>query len=77
MSFRLHPMADPSVTVATLPGKLTVAKGYEGRQTVIYSGFKTLTVKQGGWFGVEFRVGERVLARARFAIGARGGAPAK
>ena len=31
---------------------------------------KTLTVKQGGWSGVEFRLGETVLARNRFLIGA-------
>ncbi len=77
ISFRIHPVANASVTVASLPGKLTIAKGYEGRQTVIYSGFKSLTVKQGGWYGVEFRVGERVLARTRFAVGARGPAPSK
>src|SRR5262245_46121589 len=74
-SFRIHPGQDESATIANLPGRLTVAKGYEGRQTVIHSGFKTLTVKHGGWFGVEFRLGERVLARTRFAIGARGPAP--
>ena len=77
ISFRIHPVMDASVTVASLPGKLTIAKGFEGRQTVIYSGFKSLTVKQGGWYGVEFRVGERVLARTRFAVGARGTASPK
>ena len=30
---------------------------------------KTLTVKQGGWFGIEFRLGDAVLARNRFLIG--------
>jgi hypothetical protein len=74
VSFRVHPIADESVTIANLPGRLTVSAGYEGRQTAIHTGFKSLTVKHGGWFGVEFRVGERVLARSRFAIGARGGA---
>src|SRR5206468_2309494 len=33
------------------------------------AGFKTWKVQAGGWFGVEFRVGESVLARTRFAIG--------
>ena len=42
----------------------------EGRQSVIAVGFKTLTVKAGGWFGVDFRVGDTVLATTRFLIGA-------
>ncbi|MCC7139521.1 MAG: hypothetical protein IT460_13950 [Planctomycetes bacterium] len=72
VSFRVHPMQDPSQTVVQLPGRLTVQKGYEGRQTVVSAGFKTLQVKAGGWFGLEFRLGERVLARTRFAVGAIG-----
>ncbi len=69
VSFRLHPMEHPETTLATLPGRLRVAKGYEGRQNVIGAGFKTLKVQAGGWFGVEFKVGDKVLARTRFAIG--------
>lgn len=69
VSFRLYPMSEPETTLATLPGRLRIAKGYEGRQNVIGAGFKTLKVQGGGWFGVEFRVGETVLARTRFAIG--------
>jgi hypothetical protein len=75
VSFRVHPAADPSKTLVTLPGRLTVQKGYEGRQSVIGSGFKTLKVHAGGWYGVEFRLGDAVLARTRFAIGSK--APAK
>jgi hypothetical protein len=76
VSFRLHPLADPSQTLVTLPGRLRVQKGYEGRQTVIGSGFKSIKIHRGGWYGVEFRVGETVLARTRFAIGAKGPKPA-
>ena len=75
VSFRLYPMGNPEVTLATLPGRLRVAKGYEGRQNVIGAGFKSLKVQAGGWFGVEFLVGTSVLARTRFAIGAMQGAP--
>ncbi len=77
VSFRLYPLKAPSVTVATLPGRLKVQKGFEGRQSVIGSGFKTIRINQGGWYGVEFRVGETILARTRFAVGARAprGAP--
>ena len=70
VSFRLYPISSPETTLATLPGRLRIAKGYEGRQNVIGAGFKSLKVQAGGWFGVEFRVGETVLARTRFAIGA-------
>ncbi len=70
VSFRLYPMSSPETTLATLPGRLRIAKGYEGRQNVIGAGFKSLKVQAGGWFGVDFRVGETVLARTRFAIGA-------
>ena len=75
VSFRLYPMSSPETTLATLPGRLRVAKGYEGRQNVIGAGFKTLKVQAGGWFGVEFIVGTSVLARTRFAIGAIQSAP--
>jgi len=75
VSFRLFPVGSPEVTLATLPGRLRVAKGYEGRQNVIGAGFKTLKVQAGGWFGVEFRVGNTVLAQTRFAIGAIQGTP--
>ena len=70
MAFRIFPVGDPSVTLVELPGRLVVQKGYEGRQNVIAAGFKTLTVKAGGWFGVDFRVGDTVLATTRFLIGA-------
>ena len=53
-----------------------LAKGFEGRQTVVRVEMKSLQVKQGGWFGVEFRVGETVLARNRFLIGAIAPRPA-
>jgi hypothetical protein len=76
VSFRVHPMADVATTLVSLPGRLRVAPGYEGRQNVIGAGFKTLKVQGGGWFGVEFRVGSKVLARTRFAIGAIAKAPA-
>ena len=78
VSFRIHPLAAQDVTLARFPGRLSVAKGLEGRQTVVRVDLKTLTVKQGGWFGVEFRLGESVLARNRFLVGAiapRGRAP--
>ncbi len=77
VSFRIFPLGDPSVTLVDLPGRLVVQKGYEGRQNVIAAGFKSLTVKAGGWFGVDFRVGETVLATTRFLIGAmvKKGAP--
>lgn len=70
VSFRLFPVSSPETTLATLPGRLRVSKGYEGRQNVIGAGFKTLKVQAGGWFGVEFLVGTKVLATTRFAIGA-------
>jgi hypothetical protein len=73
VSFRIHPLTDPSVTLVNLPGRLTVQKGYEGRQSVVAAGFKTLKINSGGWFGIEFRLGEQVLARTRFAVGAVGG----
>jgi hypothetical protein len=79
VSFRVHPVGAEDVTLARFPGRLAVAKGVEGRQTVVRVDLKTLTVKQGGWFGVEFRLGETVLARNRFLVGAvapRGRAPA-
>jgi hypothetical protein len=70
VSFRVHPLEAPDVTLARFPGRLSVAKGYEGRQTIVRVELKSLQVKQGGWFGLEFRVGEEVLARNRFLIGA-------
>jgi hypothetical protein len=70
VSFRVHPVDHPDVTLASFPGRLSIAKGYEGRQTVVRVEVKSLQVKQGGWFGVEFRLGETVLARNRFLIGA-------
>jgi len=70
VSFRVHPVDAPDVTLASFPGRLAVAKGFEGRQTVVRVEMKSLQVKQGGWFGVEFRVGETVLAKNRFLIGA-------
>ena len=76
VSFRIHPIADPSTTLVSLPGRLVVQKGYEGRQTVIGAGFKTLKVNAPGWFGVEFRVGEQILARTRFLVGVLQRAPA-
>ena len=51
-------------------------KGYEGRQTVISAGFKTLKINAGGWFGLEFKLGSQVLARTRFAVGAISKKPA-
>src|SRR5262245_5837338 len=75
-SCRVHPVDAPDVTLAAFPGRLAVAKGYEGRQTVVRVEMKSLQVKQGGWFGVEFRVGEAVLARNRFLIGAIAPRPA-
>lgn len=71
VSFRVYPLHHPETTVMTLPGRLRVQKGYEGRQSVIGSGFKTITFHAGGWYGIEFRVGETVLAKTRFAVGAR------
>lgn len=81
VAFRVHPMGDPATTLVELPGRLSVAKGYEGRQSVIAAGFKTLKVNAGGWFGVEFRVGGKVLAHTKFLVGAisraqAGGPPA-
>ena len=76
VSFRVHPLKDPTVTLITLPGRLLVQKGYEGRQTVVGAGFKTLKVNQSGWYGVEFRVGETILARARFLVGVMQRTPA-
>ena len=79
VSFRIHPLEHEAVTLAQFPGRLSVAKGVEGRQTVVRVDLKTLTVKQGGWFGIEFRLGDKVLARNRFLIGAiapRGKPPA-
>jgi hypothetical protein len=79
VSFRIHPLEAEDVTLAKFPGRLNVAKGFEGRQNVVRVELKTLTVKQGGWFGLEFRLGETVLARNRFLIGAvapRGKPPA-
>lgn len=73
VSFRIHPLADPAVTLVNLPGRLSVQKGYEGRQSVVAAGFKTLKIHAGGWFGLEFRLGDEVLARTRFAVGALGG----
>ncbi|HVG92980.1 MAG TPA: hypothetical protein VND21_00930 [Planctomycetota bacterium] len=73
VAFRVHPLDDPSVTLVTLPGRLAVQKGYEGRQTVVAAGFKTLKINAGGWFGLEFRMGDEVLARTRFAVGAMSG----
>ena len=76
VSFRVHPLEQPKTTVAEFPGRLAVAKGFEGRQTVVRVELKTLKVNQGGWFGVEFRLGEEVLARNRFLIGAVAARPA-
>lgn len=70
VSFRIHPLKAADVTLARFPGRLAVAKGYEGRQTVVRVELKSLQVKQGGWFGLEFRLGDAVLARNRFLIGA-------
>jgi hypothetical protein len=70
--FRIHPIGHPETTLIRMPGRLNVLKGYEGRQTVVSAGFKTLTVNGGGWFGLEFSVGERVLARTKFAVGSIG-----
>lgn len=70
VAFRIHPLEHEDVTLAQFPGRLSVAKGVEGRQTVVRVDLKTLTVKQGGWFGIEFRLGDKVLARNRFLIGA-------
>jgi hypothetical protein len=75
VSFRVFPLGEPDRTLVTLPGRLRVQKGYEGRQSVIGSGFKSIKIHAGGWYGVEFLVGAQVLAKTRFAIGAR--APAK
>ena len=76
VSFRVHPLEAPATTVAEFPGRLSVAKGYEGRQTVVRVEMKTLKVNQGGWFGLEFRVGDEVLMRNRFLIGAVAPRPA-
>ena len=76
VSFRIHPLERPDVTVAEFPGRLAIAKGYEGRQTVVRVEMKTLKVNQGGWFGVEFRLGDDVLAKNRFLIGAVAKGPA-
>ncbi len=70
--FRIHPIDQPETTLIRMPGRLNVLKGYEGRQTVVSAGFKTLTVNGGGWFGLEFSVGNRVMARTKFAVGAVG-----
>ena len=70
VSFRIHPLEKPDMTVAEFPGRLAVAKGYEGRQTVVRVELKTLKVNAGGWFGIEFRLGDQVLAKNRFLIGA-------
>src|SRR5438105_1562438 len=69
VSFRVHPLDHPETTVIDMPGRLVVQKGYEGRQSVISAGFRTLKVNAGGWFGLEFRLGDTILARTRFAIG--------
>jgi hypothetical protein len=76
VSFRIFPLQEPEKTLVSLPGRLRVQKGYEGRQTVIGSGFKSIKIHAGGWYGVEFLVGDSVLAKTRFAIGARAPAPA-
>jgi hypothetical protein len=73
VSFRIHPWEDPSVTLVNLPGRLSVQKGYEGRQSVVAAGFKTLKIHAGGWFGLEFRLGDEVLAKTKFAVGAMSG----
>jgi hypothetical protein len=70
VAFRIHPMDHPETTLVRMPGRLNVQKGYEGRQTVVSAGFKTLKINAGGWFGVEFSVGAKVLAHTRFAVGA-------
>jgi hypothetical protein len=75
VSFRVFPFGDAEKTLVTLPGRLRVQRGYEGRQTVIGSGFKSIKIHAGGWYGVEFRVGDTVLATTRFAIGARAPGP--
>jgi hypothetical protein len=72
VSFRIHPATEPERTLVTLPGHLRVGPGYEGRQTLVAAGFKTLRLHSGGWFGVEFRLGTTVLARTRFAVGTIG-----
>jgi hypothetical protein len=76
VSFRIYPMEHPETTAIEMPGRLSVQKGYEGRQTVISAGFKTLKINAGGWFGLEFRLGQKVLARTRFAVGAINKQPA-
>lgn len=68
--FRVHPLNHPETTLIQMPGRLRVERGLEGRQTLVSAGFRSMKVHAGGWFGVEFRVGERVAARTRFAIGA-------
>lgn len=78
--FRVHPLNHPETTLIQMPGRLRVERGLEGRQTLVSAGFRSMKVHGGGWFGVEFRVGERVAARTRFAVGAltpaAGSAPA-
>ena len=76
VAFRVHPLDQPETTLVEMPGRLQVAKGYEGRQSVISAGFRTLKINAGGWFGLEFRLGERVVARTRFAVGAISKKPA-
>ena len=73
VAFRVHPMGHPETTLVEMPGRLQVQKGYEDRQSVISAGFRTLKINSGGWFGLEFRIGDRVLARTKFAVGALGG----
>lgn len=70
VGFRVHPLHHPETTLIEMPGRLRVERGLEGRQTVVSAGFRSMKIHAGGWFGVEFRVGGRVAARTRFAVGA-------
>jgi hypothetical protein len=73
LTFRVHREGDPDAVVATIPMRVNVPEGVSERQVSIYGGLQKATVSRGGWYGVELRAGDRVVARNRFAIGTRAG----
>jgi hypothetical protein len=57
---------------ARLPLRVRIPPGFEGRQVALEVSLKSLPVKTGGWFEVEFEWAGEVLAGNRFAVGVKG-----
>jgi hypothetical protein len=71
VAFRVHRSGEAESGGANVQMRVTVPAGIGDRQVPMYVTLPKVPVKDGGWYEVSLRLGEKILARNRFAIGVR------